>query len=76
MKDFKHLLIIFAPLFIIHLFFIREAYAYLDPGTGSYMFQIIIAMLIGVLYSIKLFWSKIVIFVKNLFSKKGINKKS
>ena len=31
-------------------------YAYLDPGTGSYVFQILMATSLGVLYAIKLFW--------------------
>lgn len=45
-------------IFII-LIFPTPAYAYLDPGTGSYFFQILIGMIIGVLFSIKLFWKKI-----------------
>ncbi len=32
------------------------AYAYLDPGTHSYFFQLFIASLLGALFSIKLFW--------------------
>jgi hypothetical protein len=47
----------------------REAYAYLDPGTGSYIFQIIIAFMIGGLYAVKLFWNKIIFFFRNLFLK-------
>ena len=31
------------------------AYAYLDPGTGSYFLQIIIATLLGAMYAIKHF---------------------
>lgn len=48
-------------------------YAYLDPGTGSYIFQIIIATVIGGFFAIKLFWQKIISFFKKLFS---INKKN
>lgn len=33
-------------------------YAYLDPGTGSYVLQVIVAAFFGVLYSIKVYWSK------------------
>lgn len=46
-----------------------KAYAYLDPGTGSYIFQLIIAVFIGGLFAAKLFWNKIKIFLKNLFSR-------
>ncbi|MBN1391506.1 MAG: hypothetical protein JW947_01735 [Sedimentisphaerales bacterium] len=43
--------------------------AYLDPGTGSIIFQIIIAGLCGGLLAVKIFWSKIKSFFKGLFSK-------
>ena len=45
------------------------AYAYLDPGTGSYFIQIIIATLLGSIYAIKQFWHKIKLFCTNLLSK-------
>lgn len=56
--------------FLFFGIFEQKAYAYLDPGTGSYFFQIIIASLIGGLFAIKLFWAKIVLFLKKLFSRK------
>ena len=45
------------------------AYAYLDPGTGSYFIQIVIATLLGAMYGIKKFWYKIKLFCTNLLSK-------
>lgn len=50
--------------------FTHEAHAYLDPGAGSYIFQVIIAFAIGSLYAVKLFWGKISVFIRNLFRKK------
>ena len=47
-----------------------KAYAYLDPGTGSYMLQLFIAVVIGGLFAIKIFWRKILFFLKGLFSRK------
>lgn len=41
------------------LVFPPKAYAYLDPGTGSYFFQMLIGVAIGGLVGIKLFWKKI-----------------
>jgi hypothetical protein len=38
----------------------REAHAYLDPGTGSYILQIVIASLFGALFMLKVFWGRIV----------------
>jgi hypothetical protein len=38
----------------------REAHAYLDPGTGSYILQILIASLVGALFMLKVFWGRII----------------
>jgi hypothetical protein len=38
----------------------REAHAYLDPGAGSYIFQILLASLVGALFMLKVFWGRIV----------------
>ena len=32
---------------------------YLDPGSGSYIFQLIIAVLVGALFLIKVYWRRI-----------------
>ena len=48
----------------------QKAYAYLDPGTGSYVFQVVIASLMGILFSIKMFWGNIKLFFVNLVSKR------
>ena len=45
------------------------AYAYLDPGTGFYFIQIIIATLLGAMYAIKQFWYKVKLICTNLLSK-------
>lgn len=51
------------PLFTILLLarglFISDAYAYLDPGTGSIMFQALIGALVGLVITLKVFWYKI-----------------
>ena len=48
----------------------QNAYAYLDPGTGSYIFQVLIATFIGALFTIKMYWQKIKNFFANFFSRK------
>lgn len=53
------------PVLMLSLIFAVNAWAYLDPGTGSYFFQILIGMLVGITFSLKLFWRKI----KTLFSR-------
>jgi hypothetical protein len=36
-----------------------DAYAYIDPGTGSIVFQAIIGALVGVGITLKIYWIKI-----------------
>ncbi|HNS33392.1 MAG TPA: hypothetical protein PKN36_10550 [bacterium] len=47
----------------------RPAYAYLDPGTGSYILQIVIAFLLAGVFVIKACWRKIKNFFAALFSR-------
>ena len=60
-------------LFFICLIFSEGAYAYLDPGSGSYIFQLIIGSLFGVIFAIKLYWNNIKMFLKKILS---VRKKS
>lgn len=46
----------------------HDAHAYLDPGTGSYIFQIIIAALMGALFMLRVFWARITGFFGKRFS--------
>ncbi len=46
-----------------------SAYAYIDPGTGSYLVQILIAGLVGSALTIKIFFARI----KSIFTRKGSN---
>ena len=52
------------------LCFPKDAYAYIDPGTGSYIFQMLIALVVGGMFFLNLFWVKIKVFLANLFSSK------
>jgi hypothetical protein len=46
---------------------VSNAAAYIDPGTGSYILQIGIAFLIGLAFSVKMFWKKISAFLRKTF---------
>jgi hypothetical protein len=49
----------------------EKALAYLDPGTGSYIIQILLATLLGLLFLIRKQWAQIKRFlVSNLHPKK------
>lgn len=49
------------------LIFPKDAHAYLDPGTGSYILQMLIAAIVGGLFMIKPFFKKIKMAVKKIF---------
>jgi hypothetical protein len=55
---------------VITLFFPHFVYSYIDPGTGSYIIQIVIAAFVAVSFMVKIYWLKIKGFVVRLFSKK------
>lgn len=46
--------------------FARPAQAYLDPGTGSYITQVIVGLLAGGAYAVKVYWRQIIAFFKKL----------
>ncbi len=41
-----------------------EAKAYLDPGSGSFIIQILIAGLLGGAITLRLFWGRILVFLR------------
>ena len=61
------MIILFAFMFVF--FLETPVYAYLDPGTGSYIIQLLIAGVAAVLFSIKIFWFKIKYFFGKIFHK-------
>lgn len=58
------------PFLLLLIFAVTgTAHAYLDPTTGSYILQILMAFSLAVLFSIKLFWNKIKSFFKKFMHK-------
>jgi len=49
--------------------------AYLDPGTGSYITQLVIGLILGVSYLTKVYWFKIKSSIKSLFEQTTKNVK-
>lgn len=59
--------------FLLSLYFFlycTNSYAYLDPGTGSIILQIIAGALAGAFATVNLWWSKIKNVFKKYFKKK------
>lgn len=55
--------------FLLILVFPKQAHAYLDPGTNSYLFQIALASLLGGILTVKLYFKKITAFFKHILFK-------
>lgn len=45
--------------------------AYLDPGAGSYILQMLLAGALGLMFTIKLYITKIKLFFRGLFGKEN-----
>jgi len=71
MKFFRGLITSIILLVCFVLIFPQRADAYLDPGTGSFILQLLMASILGALFTIKLYWRKVKSFFADLFSKKG-----
>ena len=50
-----------------------DAQAYLDPGTGSMALQLLMASILGFLFTLKTYWGKLKGFLKNLVGKSSPN---
>lgn len=46
-----------------------NAQAYIDPASGSYIFQLLVAGLLGALFTLKIYWKSFKAFLGNLFRK-------
>lgn len=51
-------------------------HAYLDPGSGSLLIQLLLGAVLGGVYFVKLYWGKIIQFILSLFGKKTDEKKN
>jgi len=62
---------------IIAIFLIvTNSYAYLDPGTGSFILQAIIGFLAAISAGFLYYWTKVKNFFLKLFKKKSNDEKS
>jgi uncharacterized membrane protein YqgA involved in biofilm formation len=65
------LLALFGSLFL----FPGLAWAYLDPGTGSFILQMVIGAALGGLVAIGVFWKRFAAWLRRVFSRGGSNDK-
>ena len=61
--------------FITFFLLITNAHAYLDPGTGSFILQLILAGFATFVASVGIYFNRIKMFISKIFSTKKDNKK-
>ena len=67
----------FLLLFLLCLVPVQNAHAYLDPGTGSYIVQILIGATLGAGYVLKVYGGRMIGFFSSLRkNKKGSQEKN
>jgi len=44
---------------------------YLDPGSGSYLLQLLIAAALGALFALRLYWKRVKGFFSRLLGRRG-----
>ncbi|MFA6449920.1 MAG: hypothetical protein WCX65_10645 [bacterium] len=69
MNKIEKIACLFSMTIVMLLISANSAHAYLDPGSGSYLFQIMIATFVGVGFTVKIYWRKIKEFFIRLFFK-------
>ena len=74
---FKKLAVKLVYLFlIVNILFVEQSFAYIDPGSGSLILQIILGAIAATAAFAKIFWYRVKEFFKkfsNLFTKKDEN---
>jgi hypothetical protein len=54
---------------LFSLILYKNAFAYIDPASGSYFLQLLLAGLLAALFALKIFWRNVKAFVQRVFSK-------
>jgi hypothetical protein len=44
--------------------FAPPAHAYIDPGTGNFIFQLLLGTIVGAAATFKIWWARVLAFVK------------
>ncbi len=66
---FKRILTLSVFVLFLKFLFAPSAHAYLDPGSGSFIIQMVVAGLMGFILMVKIYWGRIRTFFTNIFSR-------
>ena len=62
---------IYQPILILYIVLLpSNAYAYLDPGTGSIILQAILGFIAAAIATLSVYWTKFKILMSKIFKKK------
>ena len=53
----KYMVLVLSFLFVLIL--VQDSEAYIDPGSGSYVLQLIVASFFAIVFTLKVFWRNI-----------------
>ncbi|MCS6803559.1 MAG: hypothetical protein NZ823_00240 [Blastocatellia bacterium] len=70
MKSWHHAMRMLLLIALCGLIWAPEAHAYVDPGSGSFILQFIIAALLGAGLTLKMYWQRGRQFLSSLISKR------
>ncbi|MCA9473307.1 MAG: hypothetical protein MRJ96_09950 [Nitrospirales bacterium] len=71
MRKFRSVFIMLVVTTMLIVGMSGSAFAYIDPGTGSYLFQMLMAGLLSSLFAVKMAWRNIKIYISRFFSQNG-----
>ena len=50
---------------------VAPAHAYIDAGSGSYMLQMAMASILAVVFTLKLYWQRLLLALSKIFTRKN-----
>jgi hypothetical protein len=69
-----HALPLLCSVFLLLVIFEGSAEAYIDPGTASYVFQVIAGAVLGGVFLLRTYWSRVVTTVRGMVSRDAIRR--
>ena len=64
----------FAISLVFSLVVVNDAHAYLDPGTGSLILQLVVGAVLFACLTVKYYWTKVKTIMRNILWKENMNK--
>ena len=63
------LLLLVSSIFLLLVISERPAEAYIDPGTASYVFQVVAGAILGGVFLLRTYWNRVVSSVRSMVSR-------